>query len=156
MSNLRTFLWVWVQQFTNRQVQVQLFAHLHGLSLRWHLGRRTGEVLRSVDRGTSSINSLLRSEPARNGGRAHPSDRPRLMSPLCPPPCSYIVFSIVPTVADIVIGIVYFTSVFSAWFGLIIFVCMSLYLSECGGERKKGGARLLATPHRHGPFPPQL
>ncbi|XP_038038200.2 ATP-binding cassette sub-family B member 6 [Anas platyrhynchos] len=101
VSNLRTFLWVWVQQFTNRQVQVQLFAHLHGLSLRWHLGRRTGEVLRSVDRGTSSINSLL----------------------------SYIVFSIVPTVADIVIGIVYFTSVFSAWFGLIIFVCMSLYLT---------------------------
>uniref|UniRef100_A0A8B9DJ61 ATP-binding cassette sub-family B member 6 n=1 Tax=Anser cygnoides TaxID=8845 RepID=A0A8B9DJ61_ANSCY len=101
VSNLRTFLWVWVQQFTNRQVQVQLFAHLHGLSLRWHLGRRTGEVLRSVDRGTSSINSLL----------------------------SYIVFSIVPTVTDIVIGIVYFTSVFSAWFGLIIFVCMSLYLT---------------------------
>ncbi|KAF1528588.1 ATP-binding cassette sub-family B member 6, mitochondrial, partial [Eudyptes sclateri] len=101
VSNLRTFLWVWVQQFTNRQVQVQLFAHLHGLSLRWHLGRRTGEVLRSVDRGTSSINSLL----------------------------SYIVFSIVPTIADIVISIVYFTSVFSAWFGLIIFVCMSLYLT---------------------------
>uniref|UniRef100_A0A663FAA8 ATP-binding cassette sub-family B member 6 n=1 Tax=Aquila chrysaetos chrysaetos TaxID=223781 RepID=A0A663FAA8_AQUCH len=101
VSNLRTFLWVWVQQFTNRQVQVQLFAHLHGLSLRWHLGRRTGEVLRSVDRGTSSINSLL----------------------------SYIVFSIIPTIADIVISIVYFTSVFSAWFGLIIFVCMSLYLT---------------------------
>ncbi|KAM4668125.1 ATP-binding cassette sub-family B member 6 isoform 2-T3 [Amazona ochrocephala] len=101
VNNLRTFLWVWVQQFTNRQVQVQLFAHLHGLSLRWHLGRRTGEVLRSVDRGTSSINSLL----------------------------SYIVFSIIPTIADIVIGIVYFTSVFSAWFGLIIFVCMSLYLT---------------------------
>ncbi|KFZ69513.1 hypothetical protein N338_08080, partial [Podiceps cristatus] len=71
------------------------------LSLRWHLGRRTGEVLRSVDRGTSSINSLL----------------------------SYIVFSIIPTITDIVIGIVYFTSVFSAWFGLIIFVCMSLYLT---------------------------
>ncbi|XP_063017996.1 ATP-binding cassette sub-family B member 6 [Melospiza melodia melodia] len=101
VSNMRTFLWVWVQQFTNRQVQVQLFSHLHGLSLRWHLGRRTGEVLRSVDRGTSSINSLL----------------------------SYIIFSIVPTIADIVISIVYFTSVFSAWFGLIIFVCMSLYLT---------------------------
>uniref|UniRef100_A0A8C6Z5F1 ATP-binding cassette sub-family B member 6 n=1 Tax=Nothoprocta perdicaria TaxID=30464 RepID=A0A8C6Z5F1_NOTPE len=101
LSNLRTFLWVWVQQFTNRQVQVQLFAHLHGLSLRWHLGRRTGEVLRSVDRGTSSINSLL----------------------------SYVVFSIVPTIADIVIGIIYFTSAFSAWFGLIIFMCMSLYLT---------------------------
>ncbi|XP_075789032.1 ATP-binding cassette sub-family B member 6 isoform X4 [Pelodiscus sinensis] len=101
VSNLRTFLWIRVQQFTNRQVQVRLFAHLHGLSLRWHLGRRTGEVLRSVDRGTSSVNSLL----------------------------SYIIFSIFPTVADIVIGIVYFSSAFNLWFGLIIFVCMSLYLT---------------------------
>lgn len=41
-------------------LQVCLFAHLHGLSLRWHLERRTGEVLRSVDRGTSSVNNLLR------------------------------------------------------------------------------------------------
>lgn len=41
-------------------LQVCLFAHLHGLALRWHLQRRTGDVLRSVDRGTSSINNLLR------------------------------------------------------------------------------------------------
>ncbi|XP_053327347.1 ATP-binding cassette sub-family B member 6 [Spea bombifrons] len=101
VSNMRTFLWIRVQQFTNRQVQIRLFSHLHSLSLRWHLGRKTGEVLRSVDRGTSSINSLL----------------------------SYIVFSIFPTIADIIIGIVYFTSSFNAWFGLIIFVCMSLYLT---------------------------
>ncbi|XP_040214054.1 ATP-binding cassette sub-family B member 6, mitochondrial [Rana temporaria] len=101
VSNLRTFLWIRVQQFTNREVQIRLFAHLHSLSLRWHLGRKTGEVLRSVDRGTSSINSLL----------------------------SYIVFSILPTIADIIIGIIYFTSSFNAWFGLIIFVCMTLYLT---------------------------
>ncbi|XP_063285369.1 ATP-binding cassette sub-family B member 6 [Pelobates fuscus] len=101
ISNTRSFLWIKVQQFTNREVQVRLFSHLHALSLRWHLGRKTGEVLRSVDRGTSSINSLL----------------------------SYIVFSILPTIADIVIGIVYFTSSFNAWFGLIIFVCMTLYLT---------------------------
>lgn len=61
VSNLRSFLWIRVQQFTNRVVQVRLFAHLHSLSLRWHLGRKTGDVLRSIDRGTSSINSLLRS-----------------------------------------------------------------------------------------------
>jgi hypothetical protein len=30
------------------------------LSLRWHLGRKTGEVLRMVDRGNTSINNLLR------------------------------------------------------------------------------------------------
>ncbi|XP_044160371.1 ATP-binding cassette sub-family B member 6 [Bufo gargarizans] len=101
VSNLRSFLWIRVQQFTNREVQIRLFAHLHALSLRWHLGRKTGEVLRSIDRGTSSINSLL----------------------------SYIVFSILPTMADIIIGIIYFTSSFNAWFGLIIFVCMALYLT---------------------------
>ncbi|KAM9328323.1 ATP-binding cassette sub-family B member 6-like isoform 2-T2 [Pholidichthys leucotaenia] len=101
VSNLRTFLWIRVQQFTNRVVQVRLFAHLHSLSLRWHLGRKTGEVLRSIDRGTSSVNSLL----------------------------SYIVFSIFPTIADIVISIIYFITNFSAWFGLIVFVCMTLYLT---------------------------
>ncbi|KAK3530568.1 hypothetical protein QTP86_027931 [Hemibagrus guttatus] len=101
VSNARTFLWIRVQQYTGRVVQVRLFAHLHSLSLRWHLQRRTGEVLRSIDRGTSSIDSLL----------------------------SYIVFSIFPTIADIIIAIIFFTSNFNAWFGLIIFVCMALYLT---------------------------
>lgn len=62
------------------------------------------------------------------GSRAAPPDRADVPFPFLL--SSYIVFSIIPTIADIVIGIVYFTSVFSAWFGLIIFVCMSFYLSE--------------------------
>uniref|UniRef100_A0A673K1S2 ATP-binding cassette sub-family B member 6, mitochondrial-like n=1 Tax=Sinocyclocheilus rhinocerous TaxID=307959 RepID=A0A673K1S2_9TELE len=101
VSNLRSFLWTYVQQYTSRVVQVRLFTHLHDLSLRWHLGRRTGDVLRSIDRGTSSVNNLL----------------------------SYIVFSIVPTIADIIIAIIYFVTYFSAWFGLIVFICMFLYLT---------------------------
>ena len=47
---MRSFLWIRVQQYTNRVVQVRLFDHLHSLSLRWHLGRKTGDVLRSIDR----------------------------------------------------------------------------------------------------------
>ncbi|XP_040913497.1 ATP-binding cassette sub-family B member 6, mitochondrial [Toxotes jaculatrix] len=101
ISNLRQFLWIRVQQFTSRGVQLRLFSHLHGLSLRWHLERRTGDVLRSVDRGTSSINNLL----------------------------SYILFSIIPTICDIIIAIIYFISYFSVWFGLIVFTCMVLYLT---------------------------
>ncbi|XP_057601583.1 ATP-binding cassette sub-family B member 6 isoform X1 [Hippopotamus amphibius kiboko] len=101
VSNLRTFLWIRVQQFTSRRVELRLFSHLHELSLRWHLGRRTGEVLRIVDRGTSSVTGLL----------------------------SYLVFNIIPTLADIIIGIIYFSMFFSAWFGLIVFLCMSLYLT---------------------------
>ncbi|KAM9347779.1 ATP-binding cassette sub-family B member 6 [Symphorus nematophorus] len=102
ISNLRQFMWIKVQQFTSRGVQVCLFSHLHGLSLRWHLERRTGDVLRSVDRGTSSINNLL----------------------------SYILFSILPTICDIIIAIIYFVSYFSVWFGLIVFTCMILYLTS--------------------------
>ncbi|XP_023587081.1 ATP-binding cassette sub-family B member 6 isoform X2 [Trichechus manatus latirostris] len=101
VSNLRTFLWIRVQQFTSRRVELRLFSHLHELSLRWHLGRRTGEVLRIVDRGTSSVTGLL----------------------------SYLVFSVFPTLADIVIGIIYFSMFFNAWFGLIVFLCMTLYLT---------------------------
>ncbi|XP_074047410.1 ATP-binding cassette sub-family B member 6 [Macrotis lagotis] len=101
VSNLRTFLWIRVQQFTARQVELRLFTHLHGLSLRWHLGRRTGEVLRVVDRGTASVTGLL----------------------------SYLIFNILPTLADIIIGIIYFSMFFNAWFGLIVFVCMTLYLT---------------------------
>ncbi|XP_043302047.1 ATP-binding cassette sub-family B member 6 [Cervus elaphus] len=101
VTNFRTFLWIRVQQFTSRQVELRLFSHLHELSLRWHLGRRTGEVLRIVDRGTSSVTGLL----------------------------SYLVFNIIPTLADIIIGIVYFSMFFNAWFGLIVFLCMGFYLA---------------------------
>lgn len=99
-NNLRTFLWIGVQQYTTRTMQVELFDHLHGLSLRWHLGRKTGEVLRVMDRGTQSINNLL----------------------------SYILFNIVPTFADIGVAVVYFVIAFDAWFGLIIFTTMTTYL----------------------------
>ncbi|KAL1476061.1 hypothetical protein MTO96_036802, partial [Rhipicephalus appendiculatus] len=75
------------------------------LSMSWHLSRKTGEVLKILDRGTSSVTSLL----------------------------SYILFNILPAVADIVVAIVYFTVSFNAWFGLIVFVTMALYLASTIG-----------------------
>lgn len=42
LSNLRTFLWIKVQQFTNRTTRVKLFEHFHAQDLRWHLDRKTG------------------------------------------------------------------------------------------------------------------
>ena len=41
----------------------------------------------------------------------------------------YFRFSIIPTLIDIVIAVAYFSSVFSLWFGLIVFLTMVLYLS---------------------------
>ena len=99
-NNLRAFLWINVQQYTSRTIQVKLFDHLHGLSLRWHLGRKTGEILRVIDRGMTSVNNLL----------------------------SYILFNILPTFVDIGIAVVYFVIAFDAWFGLIVFTTMVCYL----------------------------
>jgi len=101
LGNLRTYLWIRVQQFTALEIQVGLFRHIHQLSLKWHMSRKTGEVLRVMDRGTSSINNLLQ----------------------------YLVFSIVPTFIDIGIAIIYFCVEFNYWFGLIIFLAMVLYLT---------------------------
>ncbi|KAF6213692.1 hypothetical protein GE061_011414 [Apolygus lucorum] len=100
LNNLRSFLWIRIQQYTTREVEVELFRHLHGLSLRWHLSRKTGEVLRVMDRGTDSINNLL----------------------------SYILFQIIPTIVDIIIAIIFFCLYFNAWFGLIVFTTMFLYI----------------------------
>lgn len=102
LNNLRSFLWIRIQQYTTREIEVALFSHLHGLSLRWHLARKTGEVLRVMDRGTDSINNLL----------------------------NYIIFSIAPTIIDILIAVGFFITTFNLWFGLIIFVTMSLYIRE--------------------------
>ena len=38
LSNIRSFLWINVQQYTMRTTMVEVFSHLHNLSLRWHLG----------------------------------------------------------------------------------------------------------------------
>ena len=43
----------------SRQITLKVFQHLHGLSLRFHLGRRTGGVARDVERGGSAISDLL-------------------------------------------------------------------------------------------------
>lgn len=101
LNNLRSFLWIRIQQYTTREVEIELFRHLHGLSLRWHLGRKTGEVLRVMDRGTDSINNLL----------------------------NYILFSIVPTIIDILVAVLFFVSAFNKWFGLIVFTTMVLYIA---------------------------
>jgi ABC-type transport system involved in Fe-S cluster assembly fused permease/ATPase subunit len=55
-----------------------------------------------MDRGTASVNGLL----------------------------NYIIFSIVPTLIDIVIAIAYFSVEFNIWFGVIVFVTMFFYLCK--------------------------
>ncbi|KAI8337672.1 hypothetical protein BC941DRAFT_375486 [Chlamydoabsidia padenii] len=97
---VQNFLWVPVNQYTTREVSIKLFEHLHLLSLGFHLNRKTGEVLRVMDRGTNSVVQLL----------------------------SQILFQIFPAIANILIAVFLFAITFSPAYGGIVFVTMALYL----------------------------
>ena len=100
LSSLQYFLWIPVGQYTTREVSVRMLEHLHSLSLQFHINRKTGEVLRVMDRGTASIGSLL----------------------------SYLAFNILPVFVDIAIAVVYFIVTYDWAIGLIVFFTMALYI----------------------------
>ncbi|KAI8916581.1 hypothetical protein DFJ77DRAFT_460401 [Powellomyces hirtus] len=100
LSTAQAYLWIPVGQYTTREISVRMFAHLHNLSLRFHLNRKTGEILRVQDRGVASIVSIF----------------------------SSIIFNILPTLADISIACFYFALKFDMYFGLIVFTTMGLYI----------------------------
>ncbi|MBX7483505.1 ABCB family ABC transporter ATP-binding protein/permease [Qipengyuania qiaonensis] len=58
-DNLRNIIFERVGQDATRQLAEDTFARLHQLSLRFHLSRRTGEVTKTIDRGTKSIDVML-------------------------------------------------------------------------------------------------
>ncbi|KAJ3370470.1 Homocysteine S-methyltransferase 1 [Allomyces arbusculus] len=100
LSNLQSLLWLPVGQYTTRELSVRMFRHLHALSLRWHVHRKTGEVLRVLDRGTTSIVSLLQ----------------------------MLVFTLVPVLADIAVATAYFIIQFDIYFGILVIVTMGMYI----------------------------
>ena len=80
-TELREILFARVTQRAVRQVALEVFRHLHALSLRFHLERQTGGVSRDIERGSRSISSLI----------------------------SYTLYSILPTLVEIglVLGILF-------------------------------------------------
>src|SRR5262245_65234201 len=58
-AELRDVAFVRVTQHAIRQVALNVFRHLHGLSLRFHLERQTGGMTRDIERGTRGISTLL-------------------------------------------------------------------------------------------------
>ena len=59
MAQLRDGIFARVQYHAMREVGVKTFAHLHSLSLRFHLERKTGGLSRVIERGTKGIDTLL-------------------------------------------------------------------------------------------------
>ena len=58
-TELREIVFVRVTQRATRTIALQVFDHLHALSLRFHLERQTGGLTRDIERGTRSIGSLI-------------------------------------------------------------------------------------------------
>ena len=58
-DNLRNALFEKVGQNAARRLAGQVFRHIHDLSLRFHLERRTGSLTKIVERGTKSIDMML-------------------------------------------------------------------------------------------------
>ena len=77
------------------------FEHLHALSLRFHLDRRTGAVSRAIERGTKGIDFLL----------------------------SFMLFNILPTLLEILLVCGILWALFGVWYALITFVCIAGYIA---------------------------
>jgi ABC-type transport system involved in Fe-S cluster assembly fused permease/ATPase subunit len=58
-DNIRNVVFERVGQEATRRLSEHVFAHLHRLSLRFHLNRKTGGVTKVVERGTKSIDTML-------------------------------------------------------------------------------------------------
>ena len=58
-TELRQVVFARVMARVSRRVTLDVFRHLHALSLKFHLARRTGGVARDVERGGSAISDLL-------------------------------------------------------------------------------------------------
>jgi ATP-binding cassette subfamily B protein len=58
-TELREFLFAKVTQRAVRKIALQVFRHLHALSLRFHLARQTGGLTRDVERGQRGISTLI-------------------------------------------------------------------------------------------------
>jgi ABC-type transport system involved in Fe-S cluster assembly, permease and ATPase components len=58
-TELREILFARVTQEAVRRISLEVFRHLHALSLRFHLERQTGGMSRDIERGNRSISSLI-------------------------------------------------------------------------------------------------
>jgi ATP-binding cassette subfamily B protein len=58
-DNLRNAVFERVGQEAARRLSLDVFTHIHRLSLRFHLERRTGALTRLIERGTKSIDTML-------------------------------------------------------------------------------------------------
>ncbi len=100
-NELRDVVFVKVAQSAMRRIALEVFHHLHALSLRFHLERQTGGLTRDIERGTRGISTLL----------------------------SFMVFSVLPTLLEMALVTGFLIWQFDIWFGVITVAAIVLYVA---------------------------
>ena len=98
-SELRDGIFAKVGQRAARTIALGVFKHMHALSLRFHITRKTGGVSRAIERGTKGIEIILR----------------------------YSTFNIIPTILEILLVCGTLWWIYGIWFSLITFTTMVVY-----------------------------
>jgi ABC-type transport system involved in Fe-S cluster assembly fused permease/ATPase subunit len=99
-GELRDAVFVKVGQHALRSIALKTFKHLHALSLKYHLERKTGGLSRIIERGTRGIDFLLR----------------------------FMLFNILPTLLEIVLISSIFWVKFGFYYAAVTFACLAGYI----------------------------
>ena len=100
LAEMRELIFSKVTEQAVRQVGLQVFNHLHALSLRFHLSRQTGGMTRDIERGTRGIQSLI----------------------------SFSLYSIIPTLIELVMVLGYFVYAYDILFAVVTFIALFCYV----------------------------
>ncbi len=99
-TELRELVFAEATQGASRRIALETFEHLHGLSLRFHLDRQTGGMTRDIERGVRGLESLI----------------------------SYSLYSVVPTLIEMVLVLVILSIKFDLGFAAITLLALVLYI----------------------------
>ena len=99
-NELRDAVFARVRYHAMRRLSTRVLSHLHQLSLRFHLERRTGAISRDLERGTRSVSSIL----------------------------NYMVFSILPMLAEFSLVALVLLTRYEPVFALVTFASVVVYV----------------------------
>ncbi|MBY0466116.1 MAG: ABC transporter ATP-binding protein/permease [Burkholderiales bacterium] len=99
-TELRELIFAKATEGATRSIALQVFGHLHALSLRFHLERQTGGMTRDIERGTRGVQSLI----------------------------SYSLYSIVPTLIEVAMVLTLLGTKFEAWYVYTTLGALVLYI----------------------------
>ncbi|PQA76658.1 ABC transporter ATP-binding protein/permease [Rhodoferax sp. TS-BS-61-7] len=100
-TELRELVFAKATEGAARSISLEVFRHLHAMSLRFHLERQTGGMTRDIERGTRGVHSLI----------------------------SYSLYSIIPTLIEVTLVLTLLAVKFDVWFAWITIVALVVYIA---------------------------